>query len=105
MELGALIGARIRETRKTRGLTQEELAERIDKAASTISEFERGNIMPHLSTLYAMAAALNVEPGDLLPALTDDDPERAKAIASALAILRNLEGRSFDQAISVLKVL
>lgn len=55
------VGKRIRESRKTRGLTQEQLAEAIDKTVETVSNIERGIKLPGLSTLEDIRKALDVK--------------------------------------------
>jgi transcriptional regulator with XRE-family HTH domain len=56
----------IKEWRKSRGLTQEQLAERIGVAVSTISQLETGKQGYSQPTLEAIADALGCEPADLL---------------------------------------
>ncbi len=56
----------IKEWRKYRGLTQEQLAERIGVAVSTISQLETMKQGYSQPTLEAIADALGCEPADLL---------------------------------------
>lgn len=56
----ALLGARIREIRKARGLTQEQLAEMIDVEQKHVSRIESGKNYPTIDRLEKMAAALKV---------------------------------------------
>jgi len=56
----ALLGARIREIRKARGLTQEQLAEMIDVEQKHVSRIESGKNYPSIELLKKMAAALKV---------------------------------------------
>ena len=55
------IGTRIRELRKKSNLSQEDLANEADIPLSQIGRIERGENNPTISTLYVIAAALNVE--------------------------------------------
>jgi transcriptional regulator with XRE-family HTH domain len=55
------IGERIAQFRRERGLTQAQLAERIDVATETISRLERGSSIPSVKTLYAISSALDVD--------------------------------------------
>ena len=50
----------------TAGLTQQQLSEAADVRQATISDIERGEIEPTVATLKKLAAALNVEVGDLI---------------------------------------
>jgi len=61
----ALLGARIKELRKLRRLTQEQLAEKVDLATRYISLIEVGRSSPSLETIENIARALQVEIRDL----------------------------------------
>lgn len=52
--------------RKERGLTQVELAKRAKLSQSHLAEIERGRKEPSVSARRALAAALDVEPDDLI---------------------------------------
>lgn len=56
----------VREWRKFRGLTQEQLADRLDVATSTISQLETGKQGYSQAILEALAEALACQPADLL---------------------------------------
>ncbi len=56
----AEIGRKIRILRKTRGLTQEQLAERLRITRATISNYEIGRRSPHIKELEDIAEALGV---------------------------------------------
>lgn len=56
----------IREWRKSKGLTQEALASRLDVAVSTISQLETGKQGYSQPMLEALAVALGTEPASLL---------------------------------------
>jgi transcriptional regulator with XRE-family HTH domain len=56
----------IAEWREFRGLTQEQLAGRVDLSVSSISQLENGKQGYSQPTLEALAVALSCEPGDLL---------------------------------------
>ncbi len=57
---------KLRDVRKRRVLTQQELAEKSGVSKSTIILFEQGKIQPHPSTIRKLAAALDVEPSSLV---------------------------------------
>lgn len=54
------IGARLREERERIGLSQRELARRLQVSASLISQIEAGQSKPSVSTLYAIVTELGV---------------------------------------------
>lgn len=54
------LGERVREHRRTRGLTQEALAESLDLSVAYVSLIERGGRNPPYTTVVAIARALGV---------------------------------------------
>lgn len=61
-----IIGKRIKKARKKMKITQEKLAERIDKCPSYISYIETGRKKLSLETLVSIANALQVSADELL---------------------------------------
>lgn len=59
------LGSRLKEIRKTRGLTQEALAEKIDLSPQYLSRLEGGHQSPSLETVARLAEALNLELSEL----------------------------------------
>jgi len=59
-------GARVREIRKKRGMSQQDLAEKAKVDLTTINELEIGNREPMLRTIWKIANALNVRMSQLL---------------------------------------
>lgn len=55
------VGAKIRELRLHKNLSQEDLANEADIPLSQIGRIERGETNPTISTLYVIAQALNVD--------------------------------------------
>lgn len=60
------IGQQIRKNRKACGLSQEELAERVNISTTHMSHIETGNTKLSLQVLVDIAAALEVRTDDLL---------------------------------------
>lgn len=68
------IGLKIRIMRKSRGMTQEDLAKAIDQSPSSITMYETGRREPNFETLEAIADAFNVSLYEFIPvAETDRD--------------------------------
>ena len=65
-ELNREIGGLIRNYRKAKNLTQDELSEKICKSKSTISKYEKGEIAVDIETLYEIADAIGVHVEQLL---------------------------------------
>ena len=62
----------IKKYRKQAGLTQEELAKKTNCATITIRQYESGKRDPSVSTLLAIADALNVDLLDLIDAIAKE---------------------------------
>ena len=60
-----LLGARIKELRKSRRLSQEQLSEKIDIDPKHLSRIEVGKSYPSLNTLERIAKTLGVEIRDI----------------------------------------
>jgi len=69
-----ILGTRIRQERKHKGLTQERLAELIDVSNNFISYIETGKKPPSLKTLIKISDALDIDIADLFK----DIPEKRK---------------------------
>lgn len=63
---GELFGARLRELRQKRGMTQEQLAAAADTAGPYVSDMERGIKVPSLTTIIRLALALDCKVTDLV---------------------------------------
>lgn len=61
-----LFGIQIKNIRKQKGISQEELAYRTDLELSQIGRIERGVINTSISNLFLIAEALEVAPNELL---------------------------------------
>ena len=60
------IGDKLRDTRKRKLLTQEQLAERSGVGIATIIRVERNQVEPRGSTIRKLADALDVDAGELV---------------------------------------
>lgn len=60
-------GAKIKEIRKQKGLTQKQLGDLCGMADSAIRRYENGNANPKIETLKKIASALEVSLDSLLP--------------------------------------
>lgn len=65
---------RIRQLRLTRGLTQEQLAERLGVEHPTIHRWETGKTVEWLDKVEKLAAALGCHPGELFGDLPSSAP-------------------------------
>lgn len=98
-----ILGKRVREERKEKGLTQAELSELIDKTPETICHLENGMAATKLSTIDKLADVLNLEIYELFK---EKDPlDLSKISGVRLELLQELE-ETDDETISlVLKLV
>lgn len=73
LTVGEMFGARLRELRRKRKLTQVQVAERSGLAQNHISELENGERMPSLVTMLKLAAAIDCKPTELLAPFNGTD--------------------------------
>ena len=88
----ASVAKHIKKLRLERGLTQEELAERLHVTRQAVSNWERSAAQPDLDTLQAIAAALGVEVTEVIygappPAAITKAVRRRWLLTGALAVL------------------
>ena len=76
-ELKSRVGANIARLRRDRGLTQAELAERINYSDKAVSKWERAESLPDVLTLISLAEQLGTDLNTLtgLPAAPQPEPE------------------------------
>ncbi len=63
---GSIVALRIREVRTLRGLSQRQLAAKMEVPRTYISKVENGRALPTLGSLERLATALSVQLGDLV---------------------------------------
>lgn len=61
------LGRKIQKIRKEKGLTQEQLAERVKVSTTFIGYVETGYRRPNLKMVYKLARALNIKVKDIFP--------------------------------------
>ena len=86
----------LREWRNSRGLTQEQVAERLNTSKGQVSNWESGKRGMSAGVIEALEEALQLEPGDLF---------RNPAQPSADDLLRNATPEQRRQALSVIEAL
>ena len=87
------IGQQIRKIRKAHGLSQEELAEKVNISTTHMSHIETGNTKLSLPVFVDIAAALEVRTDDLL-----DNPATATTSSSLDEIAAVLERCTAQEA-------
>lgn len=95
------IGTNLKKCRTARGLTQEDLAQRLHVTRQTVSSWERNNSHPDLDQLAAIAAALDTEVTVLLygpenPARPTRRQVFRAVVPAALAVVLGVAGDLAD---------
>ena len=88
-EVVGLFAARLREVRRSRGLTQAELAQRATVTASYVWRLESGGAAPGIDLVDRLAKALGTSVADLLPTTATPETlpilrEQARALFETL---------------------
>ena len=65
MNIKKLLGKKIQKIRKTRGITQEKLAELVELDTSSISHIENGKYYPSAENLEKILKVLKITPSEL----------------------------------------
>lgn len=89
MTLKDRVASRIKVIRKLRSLTQEQLAQRVDRTVFAISQLERGRSLPSFETLERLSIALDVPVKEFF----DDGSETEGVTAHRLGLTTTLADR------------
>ncbi|NQH66420.1 helix-turn-helix domain-containing protein [Streptococcus suis] len=74
MELNVYIGQKIKDFRKLAGMTQTDLAQRLETTKQTISRYEKGDRKPGQDTLFELTDIFKVSIDDFFPPITPTAP-------------------------------
>ena len=96
-----LIGQAICQRREFLGMTQEKAAEAAGLDVGHYSKIERGLKTPSMASLFRIAEALEIGPGELLP--STNTKSTSQAVTRGIQDL--LSQLSDEQAISVLRAI
>lgn len=105
MDIRNRVALRIRTIRKARGLTQEDLAEMIERSVDAVSNIERGVSLAGYDTLERLAEGLGVPVAEFF---TEPEPGRAKRTETMERLVdaaRTLDDESLAKAATIVEVL
>ena len=105
MSLKLRVGGRLRELRKFRALTQEQLAERIDRSVDAVSALERGLALPSFETLEKLADALDVPVRDFFDVEEDAPEARVQMLTRLMMHARALSDVDLGIAVEQIALL
>jgi len=95
-----LLGARIKELRKEKGYTQQQLAELIDIDSKHLSKIEVGSSYPSLYNLEKITNILNIKMQDLFK--FEHHKNRDELLKDMFVLLNNADDNCLKQAYKVL---
>ncbi|KAA0677341.1 XRE family transcriptional regulator [Azospirillum brasilense] len=96
----------MRARRLALNLTQEQVAEAIDRTVETVSNIERGRVFPGLDTLDQIGRVLNLPLGALFESVeTSVSPRRAELQARLLVVADALTDIDLEIALRQIEVL
>ena len=84
MDTKQMLGTRIKNIRNKKGLTQEQLSEKMEINPKYLSSIERGNENPTLNTLIKLSESLEVDSGEIFTHLQIEDPGERKFMITSL---------------------
>ena len=84
MELKKLIGARIKDIRTKKEITQEQLSEKMGINPKYLSSIERGKENPTLNTIINLSESLEINIDEIFTSLPSEEPKHRKAYLRSL---------------------
>lgn len=79
----------IQKRRKELHLTQEQLAEKIDKTPSFIGQIERGECLPKIDTFYDLVQCLGIDVQAVFYGDPADDQDETEQICNCVELMSN----------------
>lgn len=73
-----MIGKKIKETRHKKGLSQKDLADKLETSPQNLAQYENGKRNPKLSTIRKIAKALDVPMSELIDDWSQYSPEELR---------------------------
>lgn len=103
MDLKQKIGARIKEIRTKRGITQDQLSEKMEINPKYLSSIERGKENPTLNTLINLSRSLDVSMDEIFSFVEIEDPDERKSLI--IALLDDANDEQLKLAYKILSVI
>ncbi len=103
MDIKKQLGEKIKRVRKTRNLTQEQLAEKIDISARNLSGIELGYYFPKAETLEKILKALNISLEEMFS--NDHLKDKSELIKEINLYLNNFNQNKIEYIYKIVKFL
>jgi transcriptional regulator with XRE-family HTH domain len=84
MNIKQMLGIRIAELRKIKGITQEQLAGKMEISPKYLSSIERGKENPTLNTLISLSESLGINFEDLFRFIQIENHSKRKSLVTSL---------------------
>lgn len=104
-ELKRRFGKHVQGLREAKGLTQEQLADRIGRSVDTVGNIERGVNSTRIEIAYLIATELGVSLSDLFDFREGTGPARKRGSEAGAAVQRLLDGCDEATASKLLDLL
>lgn len=100
------IGERIRNLRKLHGLSQDKLAELIDKTKSNVSGYENDKFEPSAQTIVALCKVFNISADNLLFGVDDEvlkieQHESISIIKDEIELVKKIKKLNHDERLKI----
>ena len=89
--LAKVVGQAIAKRRQASGLTQDEVAERLNIGAEAVSRMERGTVMPTVARLVELAEIFSCPAGDLLVEASNRVEDQGRLILNLIEDLSDAD--------------
>jgi transcriptional regulator with XRE-family HTH domain len=106
--LKRLFGQRVSELRRREGISQEQLAEKIQRSRNAVSSIERGEKSARIETIGNIASALNVALPELFnfsSRIKNSDSEQRQLIEKLVKVIKTQDEKSLRLIISRTKTI
>ena len=95
-----IVGDRIRARRKTLGMTQSQLAQRLEISRASLANIETGRQSVLIHNLYSIANAIDLSPESLLPAVKVESAKSDPEIIELPGDLKSDQKKQIELAIA-----
>ena len=108
-DLKRTIATKVKQARARSGISQEELASKIDRVVETVSNIERGKSLPTLATLELIGAELNVSVSNLVATADagagNRSAKRDQIETKAISAIARMSDEQAELAVEMLQVM
>lgn len=105
MDIRSRVALRVRTIRKARGLTQEDLAEMIERSVDAVSNIERGVSLAGYDTLERLAEGLGVPVAEFFVEPEPGRAQRTETMERLVDAARTLDDEDLGKAAAIVEVL